>query len=137
MAKENKKSVYITSENIKYLSEEAERTKKKSISQIFNKIVNKFRNIIMFTKESNAKEYVNACFSIRPELSELLQEVQRKYGTDAVIELVNLRLLEEFNNQIKGGRRRFPDRTYSWDDYITKLAEKCKKFLKLKGTTFQ
>lgn len=130
MAERNKKSIYINDDNIEYLSEIADRYEKKSKSHIINQVIGIFRDLIFFSTKSK-EDYVNVCVPMKSELAELLLEVQRKYGDDAVTELVNLRLLEEFARQIKGGRRNFPDRTYANEGYISKLAEKCKNHLNL------
>lgn len=125
MGKDNKRCVYISDDNIGYLAEEATKTKKKSMSQILNRVMDKFRNLVRFN--IGKSNYIDVCVSMRPELVELLQEVQRKSGNEAVTELLNTRLLEEFNYQINSNRRRFPDRLYSGEIYIDALVEKLRR----------
>lgn len=130
MAERNKRSIYINDGNMEYLSKVADKYSEKSKSKIINHIINKFRAMVFFNAKSK-EGYVDVCVPLKSELSELLHEVQRKYGDEAVTELINLRLMEEFIHQIKGGRRRYPDRTYTSEGYISKLAEKCMTHLKL------
>lgn len=138
MSKGFKKCVYINAENMEFLEGKTEKSKKKTISHTLNVIVNVFKNAVLFKKRENTEGYKYAIVSLKPELLELLKVVKKKYGDDAVVELINLRLLEEFEHQYKHERRRFPDRTYAGDSHIQKLGERCGKYLEgfKKGNTF-
>ena len=123
---------------MEFLEGKTEKSKKKTISHTLNVIVNVFKNAVLFKKRENTEGYKYAIVSLKPELLELLKVVKKKYGDDAVVELINLRLLEEFEKQYKQERRRFPDRSYAGDKHIEKLGERCKKYLDdfKKGNTF-
>ncbi len=129
MSKGFKKCVYINAENMEFLENQAEKSKKGTLSNVLNIVVKVFRNAVLFKKRKNNEGYKYVIVSMRPELIELLKVVKQKYGDDAVVELVNLRLLEEFEHQYKQERRRFPDRSYAGDKHIEKLADRCKKYL--------
>lgn len=129
MAKGYKKCVYINSDNMEFLENQAEKSKKGTLSNVLNIIVKAFRNAVLFKKRQDNDDYKFAIVSMKPELIELLKVVKKKYGDDAVVELINLRLLEEFEKQHKQERRRFPDRSYAGDKHIEKLADRCKKYL--------
>lgn len=138
MSKGHKRCVYITADNMEFLQEKTDKSKKGTLSNVLNIIVKVFRNAVLFKKRQDNDDYKFAIVSLRPELIELLKVVKKKYGDDAVVELINLRLLEEFDKQYKQERRRFPDRTYAGDKHIEKLGERCKKYLDdfKKGNTF-
>lgn len=138
MSKGFKRCVYINAENMDFLKEKTEKSKKGTLSHVLNIIVKVFRNAVLFKKRQDNEDYKFAIVSLRPELIELLKIVKKKYGDDAVVELINLRLLEEFEKQYKQERRRFPDRTYAGDKYVNRLGERCKKHLEdfEKGNTF-
>ena len=138
MSKGFKKCVYINAENMEFLENQAEKSKKGTLSNVLNIIVKVFKNAVLFKKRQDNDDYKFAIVSLRPELLELLKIVKKKYGDDAVVELINLRLLEEFEKQYKQERRRFPDRSYAGDKHIEKLGERCKKYLDdfQKGNTF-
>lgn len=138
MSKGYKKCVYLNSENMEFLENQAEKSKKGTLSNVLNIIVKAFRNAVLFKKRKNNEGYKFAIVSMRPELIELLKVVKQKYGDDAVVELINLRLLEEFEQQYKQERRRFPDRSYAGDKHIEKLGNRCGKYLEdmKKGNTF-
>lgn len=114
---------------MEFLKEKTEKSKKGTLSHVLNVIVNVFKNAVLFKKRQDNDNYKYAIVSLRPELIELLKVVKKKYGDDAVVELINLRLLEEFEHQYKQERRRFPDRSYAGDKYVDKLADRCKKYL--------
>ena len=138
MSKGFKRCVYINSENMKFLEQQAEKSKKGTLSNVLNIIVKAFRKAVLFKKRQGNEDYQYAIISMRPELIELLKVVKQKYGDDAVVELINLRLLEEFEQQYKQERRRFPDRSYAGDKHIEKLGNRCGKYLEdmKKGNTF-
>lgn len=138
MTKGFKRCMYITADNMEFMEKQAEKSKKKTLSHTLNVIVNVFKNAILFKKRKNNEGYKYAIISMKPELIELLKVVKKKYGDDAVVELINLRLMEEFESQYKQERRRFPDRSYAGDSYIKKLGDRCKKYLEdmKKGNTF-
>lgn len=138
MAKGFKQCVYINANNMEFLKNQAEKSKKGTLSNVLNTIVRVFQNAVLFKKRQGDKDYKYAIVSLRPELIELLKVVKKKYGDDAVVELINLRLLEEFEQQYKQERRRFPDRTYAGDKHIEKLGDRCGKYLEdmKKGNTF-
>jgi hypothetical protein len=138
MTKGYKKCVYITADNMEFLENQAKKSKKGTLSNVLNIIVKVFKNAVLFKKRKNNEGYKYVIVSMRPELIELLKVVKQKYGDDAVVELINLRLLEEFEKQNKQERRRFPDRSYAGDKHIAKLGERCKKYLEdmKKGNTF-
>ena len=123
---------------MEFLQEKTDKSKKGTLSHVLNVIVNVFKNALLFKKRQGDKDYQYAIISMKPELLELLKIVKKKYGDDAVVELINLRLLEEFEHQYKQERRRFPDRTYAGDNHIQKLGERYKKYLEdfQKGITF-
>ena len=138
MTKGFKQCVYINAENMDFLKSQAEKSKKGTLSNVLNVIVNVFKNSVLFKKRKDNKNYKYAIVSLRPELIELLKVVKQKYGDDAVVELINLRLMEEFESQYKQERRRFPDRTYAGGKYVNRLADRCKGYLDdiRKGNTF-
>ena len=138
MSKGYKKCVYINSENMEFLEKKTEKSKKGTLSNVLNIVIKVFRNAVLFKKRDGDKDYQYAIISMKPELLELLKIVKKKYGDDAVVELINLRLMEEFEHQYKQERRRFPDRTYAGDKHIEKLGDRCKKYLEdfKKGITF-
>ena len=113
MSKGHKRCVYITADNMEFLQEKTDKSKKGTLSNVLNIIVKVFRNAVLFKKRQGDKDYQYAIVSMKPELLELLKAVKKKYGDDAVVELINLRLLEEFEKQYKQERRRFPDRSYA------------------------
>lgn len=123
---------------MEFLKSQAKKSKKGTLSNVLNIIVKVFKNAVLFKKRDGDKDYQYAIISMKPELLELLKAVKKKYGDDAVVELINLRLLEEFEKQYKQERRRFPDRSYAGDKHIEKLGERCKKYLDdfKKGNTF-
>ena len=127
MSKGHKRCVYITADNMEFLQEKTDKSKKGTLSNVLNIIVKVFRNAVLFKKRQGDKDYQYAIVSMKPELLELLKAVKKKYGDDAVVELINLRLLEEFEKQYKQERRRFPDRSYAGDKYVDRLADRCKK----------
>ena len=129
MSKGFKQCVYINAVNMEFLKSQAEKSKKGTLSNVLNIIVKVFKNAVLFKKRQDNDDYKFAIVSLRPELIELLKVVKKKYGDDAVVELINLRLLEEFEHQYKQERRRFPDRSYAGDKYVDKLADRCKKYL--------
>lgn len=128
MAKENKKCVYITDNNLELLSKYSSKHNKKSLSYWLNKILDEFRRTKRFVNKDK-KGYTTVKISCKDELVELLEKLKENYDKETVIQLVNTRLLEEFSQQTKEKPRRFPDRLYSGNNYIDRLAEKCKKFL--------
>ena len=138
MTKGYKRCVYINSDNMEFLQVKTEKSKKGTLSNVLNIIVKVFKNSVLFKKRKNDENYQYAIVSMKPELLELLKAVKKKYGDDAVVELINLRLLEEFEKQYKQERRRFPDRTYAGDKYVDRLGDRCKKYLEdfKKGITF-
>ena len=138
MSKGVKRCVYINADNMEFLEQQTKKSKKGTLSNVLNIVVKVFRNAVLFKKRQDNDDYKFAIVSLRPELIELLKVVKKKYGDDAVVELINLRLLEEFEKQYKQERRRFPDRTYSGDKHIQKLGERCKKHLEdfQRGNTF-
>ena len=138
MSKGFKRCVYINAENMEFLEQQTKKSKKGTLSNVLNIIIKAFRNAILFKKRKDNEDYKYAIVSMKPELIELLKVVKKKYGDDAVVELINLRLLEDFEHQYKQERRRFPDRTYAGDSYIKKLGDRCKKYLEeiKKGNTF-
>lgn len=129
MSKGFKRCVYINAENMEFLEQQTKKSKKGTLSNVLNIIIKAFRNAILFKKRKDNEDYKYAIVSMKPELIELLKVVKKKYGDDAVVELINLRLLEEFEKQYKQERRRFPDRSYAGDKHIEKLADRCKKYL--------
>lgn len=129
MSKGFKRCVYINAENMEFLEQQTKKSKKGTLSNVLNIIIKAFRNAVLFKKRKDNEDYKYAIVSLRPELIELLKVVKKKYGDDAVVELINLRLLEEFEKQYKQERRRFPDRSYAGDKYVDKLADRCKKYL--------
>lgn len=129
VAKENKRSVYITDENLELLEKFKEKSKKKkSLSYWLNQVLEEFNKGKRFVLKGE-DEYVSVKFSCKKELAELLEELKNNFDKEAVVQMINQRLLEEFVNQGRENRRKYPDRLYSGDSYLDKLAEKCKKFL--------
>ncbi len=128
VATENKKSVYISSDNIEILEKLKEKSKKKSLSYWLNKVLDEYRSCKRFLIKGK-EGYIPVKISCKKELADLLEQLGENFDTSAVVQLVNQRLLEEFNNQAREYRRKYPDRLYSGDNYLDKLAEKCKKFL--------
>lgn len=138
MSKGYKRCVYINADNMDFLQEKTDKSKKGTLSNVLNIIVKVFRNAVLFKKRQDNEDYKYAIVSMKPELIELLKVVKKKYGDDAVVELINLRLMEEFESQYRQERRRFPDRTYAGDNHIQKLGDRCGKYLEdmKKGNTF-
>lgn len=128
MAKENKKCVYITGDNLELLSKYSSKYNKKSLSYWLNKILDEFRRTKRFINKDK-KGYTTVKISCKDELVELLEKLGENYDKEAVIQLINTRLLEEFSQQVREKLRKFPDRLYSGDNHIDRMAEKCKKFL--------
>lgn len=131
MAKENKKSVYITDENIELLEKYKAKAKKKSLSYWLNKILDECRAVKRFIIKDK-EGYIPIKISCKVELVELLEKLEENFDVSAVVQLVNQRLLEEFSQQGRTIRRKYPDRLYSGDNYIDRLAETCKKKIKFK-----
>ncbi len=128
MPKGNKRSLYINDDNLEYLKQEASKTKKKSVSQTLNRLIENVINTISFKKEFN-EGYIDTTVSLRVELVDILEVIKEKHGDDAVAEFVNYCVLKVLNKQGMDGRARYPDRVYCGDNYIADLARKCKKFL--------
>lgn len=134
MATENKKSIYIQDDNIDVVNQLLEKTKKKSFSFVVNKVLEEFRKCKRFASQKyKTQGYVPIKVYIRAELLEALEYLEKNFDTEAVIQLVNQRLIEEFVEQSKYAhrRRKFPDRLYSGDKYLDKLAEKLKSTLNM------
>lgn len=128
MPKGNKRSLYINDDNLEYLKQEASKTKKKSVSQILNRLIENVINNVSFKRKSN-EGYTDVTVSLRIELVDVLEVIREKHGDDAVAEFVNYCVLKVLNKQGMDGRARYPDRVYCGDNYIIELAKKCKKFL--------
>ena len=134
MATDNKKSIYIQDDNINVVNQLLEKTKKKSFSFVVNKVLEEFRRCKRIASQKyKTQGYVPIKVYIRPELLEALENLEKNFDTEAVIQLVNQRLIEEFVEQSKYAhrRRKFPDRLYSGDKYLDKLAEKLKSTLNM------
>ena len=128
MPKGNKRSLYLSNTNLEFLCAETAKTKKKSVSQILNRLIENVINTISFKKEFN-EGYIDTTVSLRVELVDILEVIREKHGDDAVSEFVNYCILKVINKQGMDGRARYPDRVYCGDNYIIELAKKCKKFL--------
>ena len=128
MPKGNKRSLYLSDTNLEFLQAEAAKTKKKSVSQTLNRLLDNIINTISFKRKSN-EGYIDTTVSLRVELVDVLEVIREKHGDDAVAEFVNYCVLKVLNKQGMGGRSRYPDRVYCGDNYIVELARKCKKFL--------
>lgn len=126
MGKENKKCLYIQKENLDYLLVFAQNLRKKTMSNALNLIIDGARQGKMFIKPEDVN-YKNVTISIHEDLIEIMELLKNNFNSDAVIHLVNQRLMEEFLLQVKGKRKKFPDRLYSGWDYLKKLAEKLHK----------
>ena len=125
MSKENKRCVYIEAENLSYLQKIAEKLKKNTLSHAINVIINEYRKVKRFIVKD--EKYISVKISMRVELYRILEKVKEKSkdkGDKAVCDLINIRLLEEFCYQTKENKTRFPDRLYTDDDYINRLADK-------------
>lgn len=145
MAKNNKKCVYITDENIEYIKQKIERLFKKcgearTFSHEVNKAIDVLRTKKLFKKKiSSNNKYEYAIFHLKPELIDMLDYVAKKYDSDAVVQLVNWQLLKFFQKQIKEKDEAFPNRSYVGDNYIEKLATACKKVfdvVRVRGNTW-
>lgn len=128
MPKGNKRSLYLSDTNLEFLQAEAAKTKKKSVSQTLNRLIENVINTISFKKEFN-EGYIDTTISLRGELVDVLEVIRGKHGDAAVSEFVNYCVLKVLNKQGMDGRSRYPDRVYCGDNYIVELARKCKKFL--------
>ena len=128
MPKGNKRSLYLSDTNLEFLQAEAAKTKKKSVSQVLNRLLDNIINKISFKGKSN-EGYTDVTVSLRIELIDVLEVIREKHGDDAVSEFINYCVLKVLNKQGMGGRSRYPDRVYCGDNYIVELARKCKKFL--------
>lgn len=128
MPKGNKRSLYLSDTNLEFLQAEAAKTKKKSVSQTLNRLLDNIINTISFKRKSN-EGYIDTTVSLRVELVDVLEVIREKHGDAAVSEFVNYCVLKILNKQGMDGRARYPDRVYCGDNYIADLARKCKKFL--------
>lgn len=128
MPKGNKRSLYLSNANLEFLQAEAIKTKKKSVSQTLNRLIESVINNVSFKRKSN-EGYIDSTISLREELVDVLEVIREKHGDDAVAEFVNYCVLKVLNKQGMDGRSRYPDRVYCGDNYIIELARKCKKFL--------